>query len=87
MRYQIRLSRRAEGELNRLDRPTQQRMKQRLNQLAENPFDIRLSKELTNQAGIRSSRIGGWRVIFEIPDKDTVLVLLIERRGQVYHRL
>jgi len=87
MRYEIRLSSRAQRELSRLDRPTQQRMKRRLNQLAEDPFDPRLSKELVNQGGLRSSRIGGWRIIFEILEKEIVLVLLIERRGQVYQRI
>jgi mRNA-degrading endonuclease RelE of RelBE toxin-antitoxin system len=54
--------------------------------LAENSLAARFSKELVNQRRLRSSRVGGWRIILEIPDKETVLVLLVERRGPVYQR-
>jgi hypothetical protein len=37
VRYEIRLSRRAERELDRLDKPTQKRMVRRLEQPAEDP--------------------------------------------------
>jgi mRNA interferase RelE/StbE len=86
MKYQIRLSKRAERDLDGMDRPTRKRMDRRLDQLAEDPFDPRLTGALTNQGGLRKSRVGGWRIIFMVEAQD-VFVVTIERRGQVYHRI
>jgi mRNA interferase RelE/StbE len=86
MKYIIRLSNRAERDLDRLDRPTRKRVDRRLEQLAEDPFDPRLSAALTNQGELRKSRVGGWRVIFKVEGTD-VFVVTIERRGQVYQRI
>lgn len=86
MKYQIRLSKRAERDLDGLDRTTRQRMDRRLEQLAADPFDPRLTGPLTNQGGLRKSRVGGWRIIFIVEAPD-VFVVTIERRGQVYQRI
>jgi hypothetical protein len=42
-----------------LDRPTERRIRARLLQLAEDPFDPRLSAPLTERPGVRKSRVGG----------------------------
>jgi mRNA interferase RelE/StbE len=86
MRYEIRLSNRAARDLDGLDRRARQRIDGRLEQLAADPSDRRFSKELTNQRGLRSSRVGGWRIIFKV-DGGHVFVVMIERRGQVYRRI
>jgi len=52
----------AEKILDRLDRPTEQRVRARFVQLAVDPFDSRLSAPLADRPGIRKSRVGGWRV-------------------------
>jgi len=60
----------------------------RLEQLAEAPYDARLSGPLTNREGLRKSRVGGWRIIFSVNEGDELLeVVTIERRGQVYQRI
>ena len=64
MRYRIFLAREAEKILDRLDRPTEQRIRARLAQLADDPFDTRLSAPLTEREGLRKSRVGGWRILF-----------------------
>ena len=88
MRYEIRLSGRATKDLDRLNRETQQRMIKRLERIGEAPQDPRLSSLLTNQGGLRRSRVGGWRIIFAVDEEaKTVDVVTIERRGQVYHRI
>lgn len=51
MRCEIRLSHRAERDLDRLDKPTQKRMMRRLKQLAEDPYDPRISAP---RAGLRA---------------------------------
>jgi len=45
-------------------RPAERRLRVRFVQLAENPFDLRLSTPLTERAGVRRSRVGGWRILF-----------------------
>jgi mRNA interferase RelE/StbE len=88
VRYRILLSNRAAKDLDRLNRNTQQRVVRRLEELADAPFDPRLSSPLTNAGGLRKSRVGGWRIIFLVNEESTSLeVVTIQRRGQVYQRI
>lgn len=85
MRYRVVIAREAEKILDRLDRPTEQRIRTRIIQLAEDPFDSRLSAPLTERAGIRKSRVGGWRILFSANhETKTLAVLTVDTRGQVY---
>ena len=88
MSYEVRLSHRAAKDLDAMGRDTRERILRRLDQLGESPRDARTSSLLTNLAGLRKSRVGGWRVIFAVDD-DTRIgnVVTIERRGQVYRRI
>jgi mRNA interferase RelE/StbE len=83
--YRVVLTRETEKILDRLDRPTEQRIRARFVQLADDPFDPRLSAPLTERAGIRKSRVGGWRILF-IADREArvVHVVTLDTRGQVY---
>jgi mRNA interferase RelE/StbE len=88
MRYEIRLSHRAQRDLDRLDKPTQKRIVRRLEQLAEDPHDPRLSAPLSGAGNLRKSRVGAWRIIYEVAgETKVVFVVMIERRGQVYKRI
>jgi mRNA interferase RelE/StbE len=88
VKYPVRLSSRAVKDLDRLNRDVQERMMNRLDRLAEDPFDSRLSAPLTNQGSLRKSRVGGWRIIYTVNEPNlTVDVVTIERRGQVYRRI
>jgi mRNA interferase RelE/StbE len=82
--YAVRIGHEAEKILDRLDRTTERRIL-RIVQLAGDPFDPRLSSPLVERAGIRKSRVGGWRILFTV-DRDAVViyVLTIDTRGQVY---
>jgi mRNA interferase RelE/StbE len=83
--YRVVIAHEAEKILDRLDRPTEQRIRSRILQLAEDPFDPRLSAPLTERAGVRKSRVGGWRILFSANREAGVLaVLTIDTRGQVY---
>lgn len=85
MSYRVLIAHEAEKILDRLDRPTEQRIRTRIIQLAEDPFDARLSAPLTERAGVRKSRVGGWRVLFTANrDTKTLFVLTVDTRGQVY---
>ena len=85
MTYRVVVAREAEKVLDRLDRQTEQRVRTRFVQLAEDPFDPRLSAPLTQRAGVRKSRVGGWRILFTVDrDAEVVYVLTVDTRGQVY---
>jgi mRNA interferase RelE/StbE len=85
--FDVRLSRSAERYLERLPRDAQRRIVERLAQLADDPFGS-YTKPLQATAGDRSSRIGGWRIIFTVDrDRRLVDVSNIGPRGQVYRRL
>jgi mRNA interferase RelE/StbE len=83
--YRVVIAHEAEKILDRLDRPTERRIRTRIVQLAEDPFDPRLSAPLTERAGIRKSRVGGWRILFTANrETNTLAVLTVDTRGQVY---
>lgn len=85
MNYAISISREAEKVLDRMDRPTEQRIRARIVQLANDPFDPRLSAQLAERSGVRKSRVGGWRILFTVDRGEKVLyVATIDTRGQVY---
>lgn len=86
MNYKVELTREAASYLRRLDKPTQIRIRRRLHELAENPLDH--SKPLTAVSGARSSRVGDYRILFEVYEgRLVVLIFAIGPRGQVYRRL
>lgn len=60
MSYRVVIADEAEKILDRMDRPSEKRIRSRIMQLAEDPFDPRLSAALTERAGVRKSRVGGW---------------------------
>lgn len=85
MIYRVAVAHEAEKTLDRLDRPTEQRIRARFAQLAEDPFDPRLSSPLAERAGVRKSRVGGWRILFTVSrDAKVVYVVTVDSRGQVY---
>lgn len=88
MKYEVRLSNRAQRDLDRVDRPTQKRVVERMELLADDPYNPRVSGWLEGHPGLRKSRLGGWRIIYQtLDDKRVVIVAMLERRGQVYKRI
>jgi mRNA interferase RelE/StbE len=86
--YRITLIRDAEKSLDRVDAVTRERLRARLRQLAEDPFDRRISKRLREAAGKRSSRVGDWRIIYDVStEAREVHVYFIEPRGEAYRRI
>lgn len=46
---------------------------------------IRVSSPLTERAGVRKSRVGGWRILFAVDrDAQIIHILTLDTRGQVY---
>jgi mRNA interferase RelE/StbE len=83
--YKIIFTKEAQKALLRLPRNTAVLVRQKLEQLAADPYaPITNAKKLQTRSGYRL-RIGDWRVIYEIQnDKLVVLVLKIAQRGEVY---
>jgi len=85
VKYRVSVAREAEKVLDRLDRSTERRIRARFVQLADDPFDPRLSAPLSERAGVRKSRVGGWRILFTVDREAMVVnVVTVDTRGQVY---
>ncbi|MGA2183105.1 MAG: type II toxin-antitoxin system RelE/ParE family toxin [Bryobacteraceae bacterium] len=85
MNFRVSVAHEAEKILDRLDRPTEQRVRARFVQIALDPFDSRLSAPLADKPGIRKSRVGGWRILFTADREAKVIyILTVDTRGQVY---
>ena len=88
MSYGVRLSREAVKTLDRMDSKLEKRIRSRLHELSDDPLDPRLSKLLTDMEGLRSSRVGGWRILYTIDNSaNAVIVLAVRPRGQAYRHL
>jgi mRNA interferase RelE/StbE len=88
VKYAEKLSARAVKDLDAFDDKTKKRMLDRIEELAGAPYDPKFSVKLTNQGGLRRSRVAGWRIIFLVDDKAKELtVVTVERRGHVYKRI
>ena len=87
MSLQLRFSNEARKQIKRLDRPLQRRILERAEQLAEDPYDPRISKRLHGTTD-RSARVGDWRIIYETDAAaQTVSVLVVVPRGKAYRHV
>lgn len=87
MSYTVRLSDPAAKTLARIDKATQRRILARLHELAENPYDPRISKPLVGMDGMRSSRVGAWRILYTVHEAEKVVyVVAIRPRGKAYRK-
>jgi mRNA interferase RelE/StbE len=81
--YHISVSHEADKLLDRLDRPTERRLRARFVQLGDDPFDPRLSAPFTERPGVRKSRVGGWRILFTVNRGMMVVnVVTVNTRGR-----
>ena len=83
--YKIVFTKQAHKSLLRLPRNLAQLIRQKLEQVASDPFaEHPNARKLQNRPGYRL-RAGDWRVIYEIlEDQLVILVLKIAPRGEVY---
>ncbi|MBM4274797.1 MAG: type II toxin-antitoxin system RelE/ParE family toxin [Deltaproteobacteria bacterium] len=83
--YKIHLTRQAEKDLHRLDKATERRVLARLKELAPNPYDRRISKMVIMSETERASRVGKWRIVYEIDETNRTLeILSIDPRERAY---
>ena len=87
MSYRVEITHEVEKQLDRTDRILERRIRARLLQLAQDPFDPRLSSPLTERPGVRKSRVGDWRILFTVNrDSRVIYVTTVATRGHVYKR-
>jgi mRNA interferase RelE/StbE len=88
VKYHTVFSAKAIKILDRLDRKTEKRIQARVEKLAVNPLDPRISNRLETVTGKRYSRVSDWRIVYEIAeDSDTILVITIQHRSRVYQEV
>ena len=85
MRYAIRIKESAARELQRIGRSDRERLIAAIDRLAENPFaGSALKGELR---GLRRIRVGDYRLLYEVRERDlVVLVLRAAHRREAYRR-
>lgn len=87
MKYIIELTSEAERDLNRLDRTSERRVRERLKELAPDPYSLRLSKPLKMFPGIRVARVGDWRILYEIAESERLIkVTAVRPRREAYRK-
>lgn len=83
MSYRIDILRRAQKSLKNLQQNTYQRVRDAIRELATDPRPSGCSK-LTGRDGWRI-RVGDYRVIYEIDDQESVIIILdIGHRRDIY---
>lgn len=71
-----------------MDRTTENRLRDRLKEISQAPYSVRLAKPLIMGEGKFSSRVGDWRIIYLVSQTDeTVLVEAIHSRQEAYKKI
>ena len=87
MIYTLRFAKPFLKSLKSLDLATSRRIQQRLQQLAKDPFDPRLSGPVEMAEGERKSRVGDWRIFYEVNEAPRVIdILAVRPRQQAYKK-
>jgi mRNA interferase RelE/StbE len=86
--YTLHIDKSATKTIKSLDRTTIHRIYRRLKELTQDPLDPRLSDQVEmSEAGERKSRVGNWRIFYEIDDDTrTVNVTAVRPRGRAYRK-
>jgi mRNA interferase RelE/StbE len=83
--YKITYTTQAAKSLFKMPRNTAYLIREKLTQIANDPFaSIPNAKKLQDRPGYRL-RVGDWRLIYEINKKEVVIIVMkIATRGEVY---
>jgi mRNA-degrading endonuclease RelE of RelBE toxin-antitoxin system len=87
VRFDYQFTRPAERRFSRLSAGDQRRVLARLERLCDDPFATGVSKALHGPlTGVRSSRVGALRILYEIRGATLFAVLDVGPRGDIYKR-
>ena len=85
MSYTWHLSKRAESYVGRLRREERERIVRRLDLVAEDPYDTRVSQAASGGTGKRKTRVGNLRILFYVEDRvQIVKATEIRPRDDIY---
>ncbi|MFZ5449747.1 MAG: type II toxin-antitoxin system RelE family toxin [Thermodesulfobacteriota bacterium] len=85
MSYVLRIDKKAAKTLKTLDQLTTRRLLARITELSSNPYDQRTSSSLEMQPSVRKSRVGNWRIFFEVDDTELIIdIVAIKPRSRAY---
>jgi mRNA-degrading endonuclease RelE of RelBE toxin-antitoxin system len=76
MSYALRIDKQAAKTLKSLDQPTIKRLLARLTEQTKNTFDHRTSSPLEMEPSVRRSRVGYYRVFYEVVDAEHVIAIV-----------
>jgi len=83
--YRVEFTRQGEKDLRRLDRVTLGRLKARIDELAQDPFNPRFSRQMETDPDSRYSRVGDWRIIYQVEEAtQTLNITAIRPRSGAY---
>ena len=86
MTYDVKFSKRAEKAYRGLPGPIRSRIDQKLDYLRHTPRGTD-TKKLTGQANAYRTRVGSYRIVYEIEDEVLIVWILdIGHRGEIYRR-
>lgn len=87
MSYTLKLGKPFLKSLKSLDQVTFRRIHRRLQELARDPFNPRISGPLEMGEGERKSRVGHWRIFYEVNEANqTIDVLALRPRQKAYKK-
>ena len=88
MTYEIYLGHQAKKEMAKIDRSLARRLRDRLRELAVDPLNPRLARQMETDPNRRYSRVGDWRIVFGVIEEQKVIeVSAIQHRSRVYKEL
>lgn len=85
MTYRVHIFSEPRKTLKKLDRVLSGRIVKRLEELAQDPFDRRLSRQMETDPESRYSRVGDWRIIYQVEEEGQVInITAIRPRSGAY---
>lgn len=88
MSYLVIVGHEAKKRIEKLDKIIAGRIRDQLIKLSANPFDPRISNQLKTAPERRYTRVGDWRIVYEINESQNLIeVSIIQHRSRVYQEL
>lgn len=85
MKYFVELSRKAEKDLDQLDRLMEKQVREKIKKLSLNPLSHELSQQVKMGSGERKTRVRDWRIFFEVDEVNRKIVILaVRHRSRAY---
>ena len=86
MSFIVEITRRAEKDLDALDRTIERQIRDRFKQLSKDPLSPQLSQQVRMGEGERKSRVRNWRIFFEVDELNGKIIILSVRHRKVAYK-